>query len=197
MIWWCKRRLLLPVVVPGLVAFALLAAVAHGEAVALPGLLASGNLLFLIHLTPLLVTGTLAYSLAQRLPEAEDLAVRAVRRYDVLLALVTASAAAGAASAVGAVARSATAYEAGRNTLFLTGLMLLAGAVRPRAATVAPVAWVFVAAFAGYRDFHRPWPWAVTLHPAGFLPTYALCLAVFLGGLVALHRTRGRRPSTD
>ncbi len=141
--------------------------------------------LFLMHLTPLIVTATLAHSLAQRLPEAEDLSVRPVQRYDVALALLTVAVAVSAAAVIGAVANSATAYEAARNTLFLTGLMLLGGAVHPQAATVTPVAWVFIAAFVGYRDFHRPWPWAVTLHPAGYLPTSFFCLAVFLCGLVA------------
>ncbi|MFF9853624.1 hypothetical protein [Streptomyces litmocidini] len=196
MIWWYKGRRLTTVVLPGLLAFTLLAAVAHGESVALPGLITSGgNLLFLMHLTPLIVTGTLAHSLTQGLPEAEDLTVRPIRRYDVVLTLCTVAVAASAAAAIGALADSSTAYEAARNTLFLTGLMLLAGAVHPQAATVAPVAWVFVAAFVGYRDFHRPWPWAVTLHPADYAPTFFFCLAVFLCGLIALHRTR-RRPAS-
>ncbi|MEU7389467.1 hypothetical protein [Streptomyces tanashiensis] len=196
MIWWYKGRRLTAVVLPGLLAFALLAAVAHGESVALPGLIGTGgNLLFLMHITPLIVTGTLAHSLAQRLPEAEDLTVRPLPLYDVALALGTVAAALSAAVTIGALADSSTAYEAGRNTLFLTGLMLLGGAVHPQAATVAPVAWVFVAAFVGYRDFHRPWPWAVTLHPAGYLPTFLFCLAVFLCGLVALRHTR-RRPTS-
>ena len=196
MIWWYKGRRITAVVLPGLLAFTLLAAVAHGESVALPGLLTSGgNLLFLMHLTPLIVTGILAHSLAQRLPEAEDLPVRPIQRYDMALALLTVAVAVSAAGTIGAVADSATAFEAARNTLFLTGLMLLAGAVHPQAATVAPVAWVFVAAFAGYRDFHRPWPWAVTLHPAGYAPTFLFCLAVFFCGLFALRRTR-RRPAS-
>ncbi|MFF7778634.1 hypothetical protein ACFZCG_29975 [Streptomyces tanashiensis] len=196
MIWWYKGRRLTAVVLPGLLAFTLIAAVAHGESVALPGLISTGgNLLFLMHITPLIVTGALAHSLAQRLPEAEDLTVRPLPRYDVALALCTVAAALSAAMTIGAFANSSTAYEAGRNTLFLTGLMLLGGAVHPQAATVAPVAWVFVAAFVGYRDFHRPWPWAVTLHPAGYLPTFLFCLAVFLCGLVALRHTR-RRPTS-
>ncbi|GHG24284.1 hypothetical protein [Streptomyces zaomyceticus] len=196
MIWWYKGRRLATIVLPGLLAFILLAAIAHGESVALPGLINSGgNLLFLMHLTPLIVTGTLAHSLAQRLPEAEDLTVRPIRRYDVALSLCAVAVAVSSAGAIGALAHSATAYEAARNTLFLTGLMLLAGAVHPQAATVAPVAWVFVAAFVGYRDFHRPWPWAVTLHRAGYVPTFFFCLVVFLCGLVALHHTR-RRPTS-
>lgn len=196
MIWWYKGRRLTAVVLPGLLAFTLLAAVAHGESVALPGLLTSGgNLLFLMHLTPLIVTGILAHSLAQQLPEAEDLSVRPIQRYDVALALCTVAVAVSAAGIIGALAGSPTAYEAARNTLFLTGLMLLAGAVHPQAATVAPVAWVFVAAFVGYRDFHRPWPWAVTLHRAGYVPTFFFCLVVFLCGLVALHHTRRRHTS--
>ncbi|MFB7356682.1 hypothetical protein [Streptomyces gardneri] len=196
MIWWYRGRRLTAIVLPGLLAFTLLAAVAHGESVALPGLVTSGgSLLFLMHLTPLIVTGTLAHSLAQRLPESEDLSVRPVRRYDVTLALLTVAVAASAAGVIGTLADSAPAYEAARNTLFLAGLMLLGGAVHPQAATVAPVAWVFIAAFAGYRDFRRPWPWAVTLHPAGYVPTFLFCLAVFLCGLLALRHTR-RRPTS-
>ncbi|MEU3689466.1 hypothetical protein [Streptomyces narbonensis] len=196
MIWWWKGRRITEVVLPGLLAFTLLAAIAHGESVALPGLVTpGGSLLFLMHLTPLIVTGTLAHSLAQRLPEAEHLSVRPVPLCDMALAFFTATASASAAGIVGMVADSSTAFEAARNTLFLTGLMLLAGAVHPQAATVAPVAWVFIAAFAGYRDFRRPWPWAVTLHPAGYLPTFLFCLVVFLGGLIALRHTR-RRPTS-
>ncbi|MFF3317430.1 hypothetical protein ACFYV5_18260 [Streptomyces sp. NPDC003035] len=179
------------VILPGFAAFTALAALAHSESVALPGLVTmGGNLLFLMHVTPLIVTGTLAHSLAQRLAEAEDLAARAIQRYDVSLALLSVTASAGAAWVIGRLAHSPAATEAGRNTLFLAGLMLLAGAVHPQAATAAPVAWVFVVAFVGYRDFRRPWPWAVTLHPAGHLPTFFLCLAVFVGGLAALTRTR-------
>ncbi|MEV4944041.1 hypothetical protein [Streptomyces zaomyceticus] len=195
MIWWYRGRRFTAVILPGLLAFTLLAAVAHGDSVALPGLLTpGGGLLFLLHLTPLIVTGTLAHSLAQRLPEAEELSVRPIERYDVTLTLLTVAVAVSAAGTVGVFADSSTAYEAARNTLFLTGLMLLGGAVHPQAATVAPVAWVFIAAFAGYRDFHRPWPWAVTLHPAGYVPTFLFCLAVFLCGLAALRYTR-RRPT--
>ncbi|TXS52275.1 hypothetical protein [Streptomyces sp. t39] len=195
MIWWCKGRRVTTVVVPGLLAFVLLAALAHGDSVTLPGLLTPGdNLLFLMHLTPLIVTGVLGHSLAQRLPEAEDLSARPLPRYDIALAFLTATAAASAAALVGALGDSPTAFEAARNTLFLTGLMLTAGAVHPQAAVVAPVAWVFIAAFVGYRDVRRPWPWAVTLHPAGYLPTFLLCVAVFLCGLAALRHTR-RHPT--
>ncbi|MFC9728897.1 hypothetical protein ACFWGM_06175 [Streptomyces roseolus] len=193
MIWWCKGRRVTTVVLPGLLVFTLLAVIAHGESVTLPGLLASGtNLLFLMHLTPLIVTGSLTHSLAQRLPEAEDLSMRPVPLYDTALTFCTVLASASVAWVVGALADSSTAFEAARNTLFLTGLMLLAGAVHPQAATVAPVAWVFIAAFVGYRDIRRPWPWAVTLHPAGYVPTFLLCLAVFLCGLLALRHTRSR-----
>ncbi|GGY24149.1 hypothetical protein [Streptomyces omiyaensis] len=179
------------VVLPGLMAFALLTAVAHDQSVALPGLLGPGtSLLFLMNVVPLVITGTLTHSLAQRLPEAEDMGARSVHRYDTVLVLLTVAASTATAWSVGHLSHSAAATEAGRNTLFLVGLALLGGAVRPQLATVAPVTWVFVTAFAGYRDFRRPWPWAVTLHPAGYPPTFLLCLAVLAGGLAALTRTR-------
>ncbi|MFF8380840.1 hypothetical protein ACF07V_32420 [Streptomyces sp. NPDC015661] len=191
MIWWFKGRRATTVVLPGLAAFALLTALAHDQVVALPALLGAGSsLFFLMQIAPLIVTGTLTHCLAQRLPEAEDLGVRAVHRYDMAFALLTVTASAAAAWTVGLFAYSPVATEAARNTFFLAGLALLGGAISPQLATVAPVAWVFVTAFAGYRDFRRPWPWAVTLHPAGYLPTFLLCLAVFAGGLAALTRTR-------
>ncbi|MFB7364552.1 hypothetical protein, partial [Streptomyces hydrogenans] len=62
-----------PVILPGLVAFALLTALAHDQFVALPGLLGPGtSLLFLMNIVPLIITGTLTHGLAQRLPESEE-----------------------------------------------------------------------------------------------------------------------------
>ncbi|MEV6356109.1 hypothetical protein [Streptomyces hydrogenans] len=180
-----------PVILPGLVAFALLTALSHDQFVALPGLLGPGtSLLFLMNIVPLIITGTLTHGLAQRLPESEETGTRAVRRYDAALVSLTVAASVATAWSIGHLSHSAAATEAGRNTLFLVGLALLGGAIRPQLASVAPVTWVFVTAFAGYRDFRRPWPWAVTLHPAGYLPTFLFCLAVFAGGLAALTRTR-------
>ncbi|MEU2507914.1 hypothetical protein ABZ621_24810 [Streptomyces sp. NPDC007863] len=179
------------VVLPGLMAFAALTALAHDQSVALPGMFGPGtSLLFLMNIVPLIVTGVLTHSLAQRLPEGEETAARAVHRYDALLVLHAVAASAATAWAIGLSSHSPAATEAGRNTFFLVGLALLGGAVGPQLATVAPVAWVFVTAFVGYRDIRRPWPWAVTLHPAGYLPTFLLCLLVFAAGLAALTRTR-------
>ncbi|MWA11157.1 hypothetical protein [Streptomyces sp. BA2] len=191
MIWWIKARRLLPVLLPGTAACILIVALAHDRAIELPGMLTAGaNQVFLMQLIPLLVTSTLAHCLTQRLDEAEVVATRNLRRLDMLAVLTCVSAVAVAGVAIGAVAGSDEAATVGRNTAFLTGLMLLAEAVHPKAATVAPVGWVFAIMFLGHSDYHRPWPWAVTLHAPPSLPASIVCLIVFLGGLIAQARIR-------
>ncbi|MFC8129475.1 hypothetical protein [Streptomyces sp. NPDC057302] len=191
MIWWLKARRLLPVLLPGTAACILIVALAHDRAIDLPGMLTAGaNQVFLMQLIPLLVTSTLAHCLTQRLDEAEVVATRNLRRLDLLAVLTCVSAVAVAGVAIGAAAGSDEATTVGRNTAFLTGLMLLAEAVHPKAATVAPVGWVFAIMFLGHSDYHRPWPWAVTLHAPSNLPALIVCLIVFLGGLIAQSRIR-------
>ncbi|MEV5428978.1 hypothetical protein [Streptomyces sp. NPDC052701] len=135
---------------------------------------------------PLILTSTLAHSLAQAVTEIEATAQRDIRALDAALIAAVVAAAVLACLAIGALTGSQEATVAGRNTVFLTGLMLLGRTVREQAAAALPAGWVFAVMFVGYRDFHRPWPWAVTLHPAGFLPTFGFCLLVFASGLV-LH----------
>ncbi|MEV0439963.1 hypothetical protein AB0I84_24295 [Streptomyces spectabilis] len=191
MIWWFKARLVLPVLLPGTAVFTLVVAVAHDRAIELPGMLsAGGNRVFLVQIVPLVITSVLAHSLAQRLVEAEVVATRDPRRLDAFLVVACVLTAAAASLAIGAVSASDEATMAGRNTAFLTGIMLLAQAAHPKAATVAPVGWVFVVMFLGHADYHRPWPWAVTLHPPADVPALVLCSIVFLGGLVAQARVR-------
>ncbi|WJV47226.1 hypothetical protein [Streptomyces flavofungini] len=191
MIWWIKARRLLPALVPGTAAFTLIVAVAHDRAVELPGVLsAGGNRVFLMQIVPLVITSALAHSLDQRLVEAEVVTTRALGRLDALLVTATVLTSAVAGLVVGALAGSDEATAVGRNTAFLTGLMLLAQAAHPKAATAAPVGWVFAVIFLGYADFHRPWPWAVTLHAPTHVLALALCVIVFVGGLVALTRAR-------
>ncbi|MFM9445285.1 hypothetical protein [Streptomyces acidiscabies] len=193
MTFWFKARRVQAALVPALAAFVLLVTVAHDQYVRLPSLLtAQGNRVFLLQLVPLIVTSALAHSLAQAVTEVEATAQRKVRALDAALISAVVAATVLASLLVRAVSDSAEASMAGRNTLFLVGLMLVARAVREQAATAVPVGWVLAVMFIGYRDFHRPWPWAVTLHPAGFLPTSGFCLLVFAAGLVA--HVRSRRP---
>ncbi|MDX3386013.1 hypothetical protein PV682_31825 [Streptomyces niveiscabiei] len=193
MTFWCKARRVQAALVPALAAFALLVAVAHDQYVRLPSLLtAQGNRVFLLQLVPLVVSSALAHSLAQAVTDVEATAQRRVRALDAAMITAVAATAVLASLLVRAVSGSGEASMAGRNTLFLVGLMLVARAVREQAATAVPVGWVLAVMFVGYRDFHRPWPWAVTLHPADFLPTSGFCLLVFAAGLVA--HVRGRRP---
>ncbi|MFF8446498.1 hypothetical protein ACF06Q_02225 [Streptomyces leeuwenhoekii] len=188
---WFKVRRAHTVLVPALAAFSMMITVVHEQYVQLPSLLsAGGNRIFLLQLVPLILTSALAHSLAQAVTEIEATAQRNLRALDAALIAALAATAVLTCLAVGAVSGSQEATMAGRNTLFLIGLMLLGRAVREQAATALPVGWVFAVMFVGYRDFHRPWPWAVTLHPADFLPTSGFCLLVFVSGLVLHTRTR-------
>ncbi len=190
---WLKTRRVQALLAPALAVFVGIVAVAHDRFVQLPSLLAGGgNRVFVMQLTPLIITSTLAHSLAQGVTEIEATAQRKVRTMDAGLVIGLVAAAAVASLVAGMVTGSQEATMACRNTLFLTGLMLLARTVHEQAASALPVGWVFAVMFLGYRDYHSPWPWAVTLHPANFLPTFGFCLLVFAAGLT-LH-ARARRP---
>ncbi|MFD5697406.1 hypothetical protein [Streptomyces lasiicapitis] len=191
MIWWVKARRLLPVLLPGIGALTLIVAVAHDRAIELPGMLTAGaNRVFLMQLIPLVITSTLAHCLTQRLDEAEAVATRNLRRLDVLLVVACVLTVALVGLVIGAASGSDEAAMVGRNTAFLTGVMLLAEALHPKAAVVAPVGWVFIIMFLGHSDYHSPWPWAVTLHAPSNLPALAVCSLVFIGGLIAQARVR-------
>ncbi|MFD5452064.1 hypothetical protein [Streptomyces sp. NPDC127100] len=183
---WFKVRRVQAALIPALMAFVVLVVVAHDQYVQLPSLLtARGNRVFLMQLVPLVVTSALAHSLAQAVTETEAVAQREVRHMDAALIAAVMATSLAASLLTGSISGSPEASTAGRNVLFLTGLMLLARAVNEQAATAAPVGWVLAVMFIGYRDFDRPWPWAVTLHPADFLPTFGFCLLVFAAGLIA------------
>ncbi|MER5357213.1 hypothetical protein [Streptomyces sp. NPDC002785] len=186
---WFKSRRFSAVIIPSLALFIVIVVLGYGESIVLPGMLSSGsNRVQLMHIAPLIVTSSLSYSLTQRLVEAEILSVRKVRWFDTGLVVLTVGIAVSASFGVGEWMGSQEAIEAGRNTIFLTGLMLIAGALHAQAAPLAPIGWVFIVTFIGYRDFGRPWPWAVTLHPAGLAVTYFFCLTVFAVGLVMNYR---------
>ncbi|MFC8062973.1 hypothetical protein [Streptomyces sp. NPDC057293] len=188
---WFKARRVQTALVPALVAFAVLVMVAHDQYVQLPSLLtARGNRVFLMQLVPLIVTSALAYSLAQAVTEIEAVAQRKVRHLDAALITAVMVATLAAGLLTGEISGSTEASMAGRNVLFLAGLMLVVRVFNEQAATAVPVGWVLAVMFIGYRDFNRPWPWAVTLHPPDYLPTYGLCLSVFAAGLIAHTRFR-------
>lgn len=188
---WLKARRVQAVLAPALAVYVVVVAVAHDQYVQMPSLLATGgNRVFLMQMTPLIITSTLAHSLAQGLREIEATAKRKIRTLDAALATALVGAAALASVAGGVLAGSEEATMAGRNTLFLAGLMLLARTVHEQAASALPVGWVFAVMFLGYRDFNHPWPWAVTLHPAGYVPTFGFCLFFFAAGLTVHARAR-------
>ncbi|WP_282702406.1 hypothetical protein [Streptomyces sp. CC219B] len=191
MILWLKARRVHVLVAPATLAFIVVVAVGYDQYVQLPSLLGSGgNRVFLVQLAPVVITSALAQSLAHRVPEIEKTARRNTRLLDSALITTTVAVAAMAVWALGDASRSQEVLMAARNVVFLTGLMVLTRVLHEQAAVMAPVTWVFAVIFLGHRDPYRPWPWAVTLHPPGSLPTLALCLAVFGAGITAHVRHR-------
>lgn len=190
MILWVRARRVLPVLVPCLLAFLMVITAGRQESVLLPGLIGGGrNRVQLVHLAPLIVTSALTYCLNQKLAEAELTTVRRIRLLDAALSTAAVALAASVSCLLAGITHADLLYEVGRNTAFLAGVMLIAGALHPQAATLAPVAWVFTVMFAGYRDYDQPWIWAVTLHPAHIVVTASFCLVVFATGLAVGNRS--------
>ncbi|WJV48578.1 hypothetical protein [Streptomyces flavofungini] len=193
MTWWFKARRIWSVLVPCLVAFALVVAGFHGVAVEFPSLLVGGSNDFLLMLlAPVLVTSGLLLCLSSRLEEGEAVAWRPVSRYDTVLIVAAGAFAVAVGCAVGQSSGSDDAWSTGRNTLFLTGLMLLVHTVAPQGAVAVPVGWIFTVVFVGFDQFHRPYPWTVLPRSPSDLPAFTAALVAFTAGLVAHARHRPR-----
>lgn len=191
MLWWFKARRIAPVLLPSMTLFALLVLVMHDGSVELPALLTGGNNSVVLTLvTPLLVTSGLLFCLTSRLLEGEIAGQRPVARYDALLiaAVMILSVAIGAAA--GWLSGSETAWGVGRNTAYLTGLMLGAHAVVPPAAVMLPIGCIFTVIFLGYDQYHRPYPWTILPEPATHVGAALVSVAVFTIGLAAFVATR-------
>ncbi|MEV7190997.1 hypothetical protein AB0N81_04190 [Streptomyces sp. NPDC093510] len=194
MIWWFKARRVAVVLVPCLAVFAVLVAGFHGVAVEFPSLLVGGSNDFLVMLlAPVPVTSGLLLSLTARLVEGEAAAWRPVSRYDTALILATGTFAVMLGALIGQLSGSDDAWSTGRNTLFLTGLMLLAHTVVPQGAVAVPVGWIFTVVLVGFDQFHRPYVWTVLPRPPADLPALTAALITFAAGL-AVHARHRPRP---
>ncbi|WP_179079356.1 hypothetical protein [Streptomyces rectiverticillatus] len=193
MTWWFKARRIPAVLVPCLVVSAVVAAAFDGVAVEFPSLLTGGSNDFqVVLLAPVPVASGLMLSLTSRLEEAEATALRPVLRYDAFLVLATAAFATVVGCLTGQASGSDDAWSTGRNTLFLTGLMLLFHTAVPQGAVAVPVGWIAMVLLAGFDRFHHPYPWTVLPRPPADLPALAAALVTFAAGLAAYARHRPR-----
>ncbi|MDT0306063.1 hypothetical protein RM780_03680 [Streptomyces sp. DSM 44917] len=192
MIWWLKARRALVALPLGLTVLALLALVIQDGSAALPSLTISGSgstgqtrvMLF----APIPLVASVALCLDARLPPAEASGVRPVRAMDALLVASVTLAAVALCLGLGAALDSAAVAAAGRNSAFLTGLLLCVRPFAGQPAVMVPVAWVLAVVLIGFRSAGDPYAWAILPEPPG-APHAALGTAlVLITGLAALLR---------
>ncbi|MGP3951371.1 hypothetical protein [Streptomyces sp. 7N604] len=180
-----------PYLTCGMLAFAAITLLVQDSTVLLPAItLSVGNPTVLAFFTPVIVVGTLAEVLDNRLISAEESGTRPVRWMDTALI----AAAMGAATAVSVMGGWATGSEAvlaaGRNTCFLVGMMLCARFFVRRSGIILPLAWIFAVVFFGRRTGTTYYEWALTAQPHGSVLAAASAAAALALGLLLTYHSR-------
>lgn len=195
MIWWLKARqahVVLPASLAGLAALTL----AFQDTTALlPSIsLSGGTQTQVMTFVAIVPVAAVARCLDSRLPAPEISGIRPVRRLDTLLVLSVVAASLLVGFAIGALTGSSAAWAVGRNTAFLTGLMLCFHALFGTPAVMVPVAWVMAVVLVGYRTFTDPYFWAIVPEPLG-APHAAIAAALALAaGIAAQLRSSRNQP---
>ncbi|MGW8378947.1 hypothetical protein [Streptomyces sp. ODS28] len=193
--WWFKAREIHTTLALGYALFFLLAAFTVGHEIVLPSFLSGATApVSFAMFAPVALCGALLKSLDSRLHAAEDTSLRPVHLLDVALAAAVVIAAAMTGLALWAAGSGDEALVMGRNTAFLTGLMLCARAVVSQVAALVPIGWILLVILFGYGPSMHPYFWTVLAR--GSADPYALTGAAlaFAAGLAAVltasHRTR-------
>ncbi|GGZ25350.1 hypothetical protein GCM10010387_18590 [Streptomyces inusitatus] len=196
MIWWLKARRIHTVLAPVCLLFLLLLSMARPWTATLPSLAGGSASVRLLIFLPVPLVAALHHTLTCRLPEAEWRPERPVRRMDLTLVLAVVLFAALAGLTIGALAPSADsgAYAVGRNTAFLTGLMLIAHGLFPQAAPAVPIGWVFLSVFLGSDAYRNPRFWSVLEHSATHPVALAQSAAALIAGVFVLLLVRPPTP---
>lgn len=188
--WWLKARRVPTVLAAMLVTFVVLVFVVQNTFVLLPSFTGRSQVALSLFVPIPLIAG-LMLCLESRIAPAEDSGVRSVALLDA--ALITAAIGTAVVTSVvaGLVLDAPQAGTAGRNALFLTGLMLCGRAVMGQRAVMIPVAWLFFVVFIGFRPTGDPYPWTIVPEPAGALHAVVGAVLAFLTGtLVQLYTSR-------
>ncbi|MFG1811198.1 hypothetical protein [Streptomyces sp. NPDC049040] len=191
--WWLKARRAPTVLTSALVAFLLLACVVQNTLVPLPSLTGSTQVALSLFV-PIPLVAALMLCLESRLTAAEISGVRAVAVLDAALVVVTVAAAVAVGMAVDAAFDAGPAGAAGRNTAFLTGLMLCGRAFVGERAVMIPVAWLLLVVLVGFRSTGDPRPWTVVPEPLGAVHATIGTLLVFCVGMLAHLYTSRKMP---
>lgn len=148
--WWIGARRARIMVPLALAAFLLPLLAVQNTQVVLPSLIGSPRVALTLFV-PVPLVACLMHALESRLPAPEDSGVRPVGRYDAALAATVCAAALCCGLLVAAVGGTQEAAVAGRDVLFLAGLMLLGRAVFGASAVLVPVAWLVLVVGIGFR----------------------------------------------
>lgn len=191
--WWLKARRAHTVLPIALGTYVVLLAAVRDTSVALPSLTGGGQVVLALFV-PVPLVAALMLCLDSRLTAPEATGIRPLPAMDTLLIVATVCCAVLLSAAVAVVFSDWQAVTAGRNTLFLTGLLLCARPVLGQPAALAPVGWLMIVALIGFRPGNDPAPWTVVPEPLG-APHAALgALLLFVAGLAVQLRT-SRNPS--
>jgi hypothetical protein len=185
--WWFRARkghTLLPL---ALAVFAVCLYAVQDTAVLLPSITGSPRVALSLF-APVPLLAFLMAMLESRLPAAEVSGVRSMTRLDNALVTAVVAAAALCSVLIALLQGAAAATTGGRNTLFLTGLMLLGRAWAGQAAVMFPVGWLVTVVVIGFRG-NVPRPWTVIALPADSLFAAAASLVAFAFGLAAQIRS--------
>ncbi|MET9774224.1 hypothetical protein ABZ023_08100 [Streptomyces sp. NPDC006367] len=195
MTWWLRVRLVPTVLMSALAGYTLLLLTVRDGTVILPAIsVNAGNTVPLAFFLPLLVAGPLAHCLDSRQPHAELTGIRRTAWRDTVLAAASTAAALALTGLVHAVTSADVTLQTGRNTLFLTGLMLTARAVLGRAGIVVPLGWVFAVILLGRRTSSTFHSWAVTALPPGTGHATAAAALSVTAGVAATFITARKLP---
>ncbi|MCX4772570.1 hypothetical protein [Streptomyces sp. NBC_01285] len=182
--WWIGARRAGIMAPLALAAFLLPLLAVQNTQVVLPSLIGSPRVALTLFV-PVPLVACLMHALESRVPAPEDSGVRPVGRYDAALVTAVAAAALCCALLVAALGGTQEAAAAGRNVLFLAGLMLLGRAAFGPSAVLVPVAWLVLVVGIGFRG-NVPRVWTVVPESAHDVPAALASLLVFTAGLTAL-----------
>lgn len=185
---WLRTRRASTVLPVALLVFIVLVILVQNTSVALPSLTGRSQVALSLFVPIPLVSG-LMMCLESRLPAAEISGIRPVRLMDAALAAATVSGAVAMSVTVGMLLDIRQAGAAGRNALFLTGLMLIGRALVGQPAVMIPVGWLLITVFVGFRGPGDPYPWSIVAEAVSVPHAAFVAVLVFIAGITAQLRT--------
>lgn len=191
--WWFKTRRVSTVLPTVFASFVILVLAAQNTFIVLPSFVGRTQVALSLFVPIPLVAG-LMLCLESRIAAAENSGVRRTSLLDAALVTGTMVTAVVTSMVAGLALGAPQAGTAGRNTVFLTGLMLCGRAVAGQRAVMIPVAWLLLVVFVGFRNSGDPYPWTIVPEPFGALHASVGAGLMFLAGVLVLLHTSRKMP---